>query len=244
MIQELKNPPVKLYLFQIKFSRVDINVMFGADERLIREYPVRKKNIHVGLELDGSEIPLGKSKLNAKSDAKIESYIYMTKDQKDRVEVLEDTLTYVCEREYTGWDNFVGKVSGLLDIFGGILGNVRISRSSIRFVNRFVLSDFSDPEEYFTTVVSKDGGGIFPVRQYGFKIQYEVPDTNVYAIVNQSADSDIPGEYAYLLDIDVLDRQSIIFQKETIVGGLERLREIKNRIFFDSITEKTISLCN
>ena len=48
----------------------------------------------------------------------------------------------------------------------------------------------------------------------------------------------------YLLDIDVLDRQTLLFEKESILFNLKQLREIKNRIFFDSITEKTQESCN
>ena len=66
----------------------------------------------------------------------------------------------------------------------------------------------------------------------------------MYAIVNQSGENDTTNQYIYVLDIDVLDRQSLLFEKETILFNLEKLRNVKNKIFFDSITEKTKTICN
>lgn len=50
--------------------------------------------------------------------------------------------------------------------------------------------------------------------------------------------------YIYTFDIDVLDKQRLIFDLDTISDNLEKLREVKNEIFFKNITQKTIDLCN
>lgn len=244
MYESLNNPPVKIALFQLKFNAVNISVFSATDTLLKHKYSIRKDNIEVGLNLDNTNIPLGKSQLKGTSDAMIKSYIYLTPDQKERVEILEDTLTYVSELPYDGWDNFVARVENVLTILSDVLGNVEITRTSIRFVNRFQLEEFGTPDEYFTTVISKNGEPLYPLSQYGFRLQYEVPRTNIYAIVNQLVEKDIPNNYTYFLDIDVLDKQSLYFEKETILSNLSNLREVKNKIFFDSITDKTKALCN
>ena len=244
MSQKLNNPPIKLALFQLKFSPVSIQVFDKTDNLLKKKFPIRKDNIEVGLNFNNSNIPLGKSNLQGTSDAKIKSHIYLTEEQKERLELLEDTMTYVSELPYSGWNDFLKKIENILDILTTVLESVEIKRTSIRFVNRFLLDDFDNPEEYFTTIISKKGDILFPLRQYGFRLQYEIPQTNIYVIVNQSVENDITNKYAYLLDIDVLDKQSILYEKETIKKCLNNLREIKNKIFFDSITEKTEALCN
>ena len=244
MYQKLNNPPVKIALFQLKFNAVNIKVFETTDTLLRHKFNIRKDNIEVGLNLDNTNIPLGKARLNGTSDAKIKSYIYLTPDQKERVEVLEDTLTYVSELPYSGWENFIAQVDNVLKIFTNVLSNVEIKRTSIRFINRFLLDEFENPEDYFTTVISKNGDTLYPLRQYGFRLQYDIPQTNIYAIVNQSVINDIVNKFAYVLDIDVLDKQSLFYEKETILSCMSNLRNIKNKIFFDSITEKTIRLCD
>lgn len=244
MWPNLNNPPVKLALFQLKFSETSIKMYEEIDVVLKNRLPIRKDNIEVGINLNNTNIPLGKSKFDGISDAKIQSYIYMTPDQKERVELLENTATYVSELPYVGWDGFANKVGDFLSLLSKVLNNVEIKRTSIRFVNRFLLEEFNNPEDYFTMVISKAGDALYPLRQYGFRLQYDIPQTNVYAIVNQSVENDVSNKFTYLLDIDVLEKQSILFEKETILSCLDQLRDIKNKIFFDSITEKTKALCN
>ena len=48
----------------------------------------------------------------------------------------------------------------------------------------------------------------------------------------------------YIFDIDVLDRNNIVFDIGTIDETLERLRDIKNNIFFGNLTNKILELCN
>lgn len=240
----LNNPPVKLALFQLKFSKISMKSFGEIDHVLKNKFPFRKDNIEVGINLNNTTIPLGKSKLSGESDAKLKSYIYLTTDQKERVELLEDTATYVTELPYFGWNSFLNRVDEVLSVLSNVIGTVEIKRTSIRFVNRFLFDNFESPQEYFTTLISKQGESLYPLSQYGFRIQYDIPQTNMYAIVNQSVENDTTNQYIYVLDIDVLDRQFLLFEKETILSNLAALRNVKNKIFFDSITEKTKALCN
>ena len=126
MSQKLNNPPIKLALFQLKFSPVSIHVFDKTDNLLKKIFPIRKDNIEVGLNLNNTNIPLGKSKLQGTSDAKIKSHIYLTEEQKERVELLEDTVTFVSELPYSGWNDFLKKVENILDILTTVLDSVEI----------------------------------------------------------------------------------------------------------------------
>ena len=72
----------------------------------------------------------------------------------------------------------------------------------------------------------------------------DVPQTDIYTIVNHNVENASQGKYLYTLDIDVLDKQKLVFDIDTISDSLENLRNIRNKIFFDTITDKTIELCN
>ena len=47
-----------------------------------------------------------------------------------------------------------------------------------------------------------------------------------------------------MFDIDVLNNQKLLFSIDSIDNNLDSLREIKNNIFFNTLTDKTLSLCN
>ena len=129
MWPNLNNPPVKLALFQLKFSETNMKAYGEIDNALKNRLPIRKDNIAVGINLNNTSIPLGRSKLDGVSDAKIESYIYMSPDQKERVELLEDTATYVTELPDVGWDDFENKVGDYLSLLSKVLDNNEIKNA-------------------------------------------------------------------------------------------------------------------
>lgn len=246
--QSLNNPPVVVALFQIKYNSTTTKLIdfLKFDNQLKHIFPIRRDNIQVGIDLKGSSIPLGVSTFSATSDAKIGSYIYMSVDQKVRLEISENTITYVDENPYQGWDNFKKSSLHSLMILADTLNNLEISRISIRFINRFNFDNFDDPEKFFKTLISSsnDSELPFPLRQYGFRLLMDIPNSDIYSIVNHNVENIRTNSYIYTLDIDVLDMQHLMFEKETIANNMEKLRDVKNDIFFNSITQKTIDLCN
>ena len=132
----------------------------------------------------------------------------------------------------------------MLNILSETLGEAYVRRVSIRFVNRFTFDEFSNPGKYFNELItSSDGESTYPLRQYGFRLIMDIPNTDIYTIVNHNVEN-ITSKYVYTLDIDVLDRQKLIFDVNTISESLEKLRNIRNDVFFDTITDETVKVCN
>ncbi|KAF5061522.1 hypothetical protein DSECCO2_314520 [anaerobic digester metagenome] len=235
-------------LFQLKFNSpsVKLSDFLAYDTPLRHNFPLRRDNIQVGLDLENSSIPLGVSKIRGTSDAKIGSYVYSSVEQKIKLEISENTITFIDERPYTNWNEFKNKALDSLMILADALKNVEISRTSIRFINRFTFKNFDNPQEYFNVLISSGQGKDlpYPLRQYGFRLLMEVPDTDIHSIVNQNVESSQPDLYFYTFDIDVLDKQHLIFDRETLSMITENLREVKNQIFFNNVTQKTLDLCS
>jgi uncharacterized protein (TIGR04255 family) len=244
----LNKPPVVVALMQLKFnaSAVKLSEFLKFDSQIKRSLPNRHDNIQVGIDISGSSIPLGVSKISGTSNARIETYVYFSTDQKVKLEISEGKITYIDERPYQGWDAF--KKASVLEIsvYQELLKHVEIDRVSIRFINRFALTDFDKPQAYFNTLItgSDDAQLPYPLRQYGFRLLMDIPDTDVFSIVNQQVETVNADSYIYTFDIDVLDRQRLIFNKEALDITMDKLREIKNEIFFNNITSKTLELCN
>ncbi|MBR1515918.1 MAG: TIGR04255 family protein [Paludibacteraceae bacterium] len=248
MWQTLQNSPVVVALAQLKFNVPNFkmeDVVKQCDVQLKHTLPIRRNNIQVGLNFGRTAIPLGESKVSGVSNAEIGSYIYYTKSQKIKLEISKDTITFIDENPYLSWENFKSQAIDYLKILSPVFANAEVSRISIRFVNRFTLDDFTNPEEYINTLItSKEGETTYPLSQYGFRLMMDVPQTDIYTIVNHNVENASQGKYLYTLDIDVLDRQKLVFDIDTISDSLENLRNIRNKIFFDTITNKTIELCN
>lgn len=248
IMDKLKNPPVAVALFQLKYKGGDISLKdFITFDHLLKEtLPNRRDNIHVGLNFASTSIPLGKSQLSATSDAKIEAYIYQSVDQKTRLELSDGTITYVDEHKYEGWNSFKEHFFKYIQTLEEVLSKVLINRLSLRFINKFTLPNINKPQEYFNIVVSSANAINlpFPLSNYGFRLNMSIPDSDIYSIVNQNIEGIGEDKYLYTLDIDVLDNQNLSFNLQTISNNIDNLRSIKNRIFEDAITDKTKELCN
>ena len=132
-----------------------------------------------------------------------------------------------------------------LGILERVFGQSEIQRTSIRFINRFTFNDFDRPEDYINTFISAAGDSQpYPLRQYGFRLLMDVPDSDTYSIVNHNVERVLDGNFLYTFDIDVLNNQKLLFSLDSIDNNFDNLRKIKNNIFFNTLTEKTLSLCN
>lgn len=206
-------------------------------------FPKRANNVTANIDLPSSPIPLGVSKITGTSNAKVTSYTFYSVNQKSKLTITENSITYVCEDNYKGWDVFESNIETVLTILSPVLSNYVITRVSIRFINKFTLDNFDDPEKFFKTMISTTEEAVLPysVKKYGFRIMLDV-DENTYSIVNQNVDT-ASEKYIYLFDIDVLNRTNSIFDIDLIKNTLSMLREIKNKIFFGNITNDIIELC-
>ena len=242
----LAKPPVVTAIFQLKFDNGSVNVddYLKFDIVLKRLFPKRNENLESSLSLGPvTRIPLGKAHISGVTNTRRTGYIYFTTDQKEKLSLSEIDITYTTEKPYEGWIVFKEKVLKILSTLSTVLENVTISRSSIRFINQFKFDEFSDPSAYFNSQIFSTGEGLlYPLIRYGFKLTYDI-DEGVYSIVNQNAEH-LPDKFVYIFDIDVLDRNNLLFELNTIDDTLEKLRSIKNKIFFGNITEKTLEICN
>lgn len=243
----LNNPPVGVALAQLKLNTEDFSIrkVDAVDKQIKDILPIRKEGTQVNIGLGKSNLPLGISKINATSDVRIATYIYFSKEQKTKLEISGDTITYISEDKYLGWDSFKSNVIVFLGILDRVFGQSEIQRTSIRFINRFTFDDFDRPEDYINTFISAAGDSQpYPLRQYGFRLLMDVPDSDTYAIVNHNVERVLDGNFLYTFDIDVLNNQKLLFSLDSIDNNFDNLREIKNNIFFNTLTEKTLSLCN
>jgi uncharacterized protein (TIGR04255 family) len=242
----LAKPPVVTAIFQLKFDNGSVKVedYLKFDHLFMRDFQKRSENIESSLSFGpATRIPLGKAQVSGVTNTRRTGYVYVTTDQKEKLSLSESDITYTTEKPYEGWDAFKETVIKVLRILSPMMENVTVRRTSIRFINQFKFDEFSDPTVYFNSqVFSTEGAMPYPLMRYGFRLTYDVEE-GIYSIVNQNAEH-LPEKYVYIFDIDVLNRNNFLYDVNSIAETMEGLRNIKNRIFFDNVTEKTLETCN
>ena len=242
----LRKPPVVTAIFQILYENNGQNLEdFLRIDKELRNmgFSHRTDNLEANVNVDKLDIPLGTSRISAITNTKLTNYIYCSEDRKLKLTIGVNNITLVDETDYAGWDNYKTKTLSILNLLSPILDGISILRTSIRFINQFSFMEFSNPMEYFrTTISAADGAVPFPVAKYAFRINLTVSD-DIHSVVNHLLDK-ASEKFIYIFDIDVLCRKTMPFNLSLIEEQMEILREAKNNIFFNNVTEKLISLCN
>jgi uncharacterized protein (TIGR04255 family) len=242
----LTTPPVDVALFQLKFDfgQSTLADFTRFDSIISSEFPIKRESFSAEFNFPNSRFPLGIAQVTGTSKTKVAGYLYMSTDQKSKIEIREGIFTYIEEHPYQGWGVFAQNVRKYIEVFKESFDNHLITRISIRFINRFVLDDFSDPLKYFkTTISASDPNAVpYPVGKYAFNLVIPVNDST-YSIVKQEFDK-VSEKTNYIFDIDVLNQSNLIFDVDSILAVLSDLRKVKNDIFFGNVTDKLIELCN
>lgn len=242
----LKHPPIILAVFQIRFGKegIDVSRVDDFENSIKKILPKKTINHHSDINVI-APLPLGISQVNAKASTSISGYTFFTEDQKQKLLVERNKFTYVDEREYQGWEDFTKDALEYVHICQKLFEQQIIQGISIRFINRFLFDSFNTPTEYFKTLVSmtNDSNFAFPVTNYGFRIRFDMPEVGIHSYVNQQLENAPNGKY-YFFDIDIIKETNLLFDEGFILPIMEELRDVKNQIFFENITEKTIERCN
>ena len=96
----LQKPPVIVALFQIRYTLNNIKLadFMRFDSELRKTLPLRTENVNAEIEFPNTTFNLGVSKITATSNASINLYIYLTNDQKRRIEISENAITFIDEK--------------------------------------------------------------------------------------------------------------------------------------------------
>lgn len=242
--QTLENAPIKVAIIQIKFNEsVELDKILSYDPKVRIKFKNLQKNINANIDMPGTLV-LGLSKVTANTN--VTSYTYLSEDKKFKYIIDSNSITIIDERKYQTFDFFKSEAFEIIDIYDFMKGR-NVNRLSIRYVNQFNFNnnEIENLSEYFNTTVSGNEslGFNYPVFNYAFKITLRISELE-FAILNQSIERISDENNTYIFDIDVLDHNGFVFDKQLANMKLEKLRQIKDELFFGNISQKTKDLCN
>jgi len=216
-------------------------------ERLQKNFPGRfqeeKKEIFQGtLFFQPSSHPKHKSQVACVG------HRYDSKDGRHVVQARTDGYTFNWLKPYEDWESLRREAYGAWQVYRDSLPPEIITRIAIRFINQIELpGPIIDFDDYFTAAppIPKD----LPQVYAGFLSRLAIPfdDGRVMASLTQSFQPHInPSVVPVIMDIEVTNTVMLESQSEgsdrITWEAMDSLRAIKNKVFFESITEKLAGL--
>lgn len=167
--------------------------------------------------------------------------IFSNKENNRKVQFRTNGFSFNFLSPYTNWEEFYTEASVLWEIYIKELNPLVIKGIGLRYINRIDLpKPFNNFQEYITNMPIIPNS--LPQFYNNFFCQIETPCKNkeFKVVITETIESDTKEIVQFILDIDVFKNIDSNFDFK----DLNKMRDIKNLVFEDIITDKTRDLLN
>jgi uncharacterized protein (TIGR04255 family) len=238
--QHLSKAPIEEALIDIRVTLPkhtrELEYLAALEEKYREQYPDKKTitEFRYKVDLDHPE--------TEEKTSKPLGFRYTSADNTQVIQASLNGFTFSRLPPYQDWPQLRAEAQRVWNIYSAHVQQENIIRVATRYINKFKFPPTTPIEldEYlhYVPVVPK----ALPQMLDGFFSQIVVPYETAHcmAIILQQMQLG-PSERSVILDIDVF-KAKIFADEGEAWGVIDTLREVKNLIFFDSITEKTVTL--
>lgn len=240
--RHLNNAPITEAIidFRVKIpSGFDIKELLSVKEVLANSYPKSEPRKFI----TGSfGIENGKPFVQTPKEEGIQGYFFKSTDEKNIAQFRVDGFTFNRLQPYPDWETVLSEAKELWALYSSRAEPEVITRIAVRYINilelQLPIRDFND---YINAppVIPES----LPQDVSQFLTKVVIHEGDITANITQTLDkSPKPEHIRIILDIDVFIFNELGIRMEDIWADFERLHTMKNRIFWESITEKTARL--
>lgn len=171
-------------------------------------------------------------------------YLFRSPSEKKIVQARLDGFTFNKLKPYENWEVFRSEANELWNLYLQVANPLRITRIALRYINRIDIPlPLRNFKEYILT--TPEVAPSLPQALSHFFMRLVIPNPEIRAIATIIETMENPVDNQRLpliLDIDVWRETTYEANQPEMWDDFEQLREFKNDIFFNSITEKTKEL--
>ncbi len=240
--RHLRNAPITEAIidFRVKLpDGFDTKKFLEATADLNASYP---KNEPRSIFTGAFGIDKGKPFIETPKVEGIQGYFFKSEDEKNIAQFRVDGFSFNRLHPYTEWGNILSEANRLWGLYYSIASPEIVKRIAVRYINRldikFPIKDFN---EYLTAPPSIPPLLPQGISQFLNRMVIHEGDKTINLVQAMEPITETK-KIGIILDIDVFKVNEAGFELEDIWSEFAQLRELKNRVFFESITEKTARL--
>ena len=242
----LKNAPIAEALIDIQVQlppNIEIGDLIKLQKSVSNDYPIKAQQ-----KKQSGKLVFGPGAAPSVKELVDELYgvICTSKDGKNIFQARIDGFTFSRLEPYEYWHNLKLEGKKVWEIYNKFLRPKKITRIALRYINKLKLPlPIRDFQDYLTAAPTLPPR--MPQEFVTFLTRIVALDhsSGAISVITQALEPISEENYVtVLLDIDVYKSIEDTITEKEMWTILERLRVLKNRIFFNSITEKTEDLCS
>lgn len=188
------------------------------------------------------EVIEGKGRPPVFQDLGLQGYFFKTADEKTVAQFRVDGFTFNRLHPYTSWEELFPLVIELWRLYSAIARPEVITRLALRYINHIPLP----PGPVMFETYLRSAPVVPPelpqhVSSFLTRVTIHDPAMDIAAHVTQALAANASGRQpAVILDIDAFKQGEFAIDDPAIEETFKRLRDFKNLIFFNSLTEETL----
>ncbi|MEZ0006270.1 uncharacterized protein (TIGR04255 family) [Flavobacterium sp. 28YEA47A] len=236
--------PIREAIFDIyieSLDRLEVKDMEMFYSVLKDKYPNKRvlSRLHGKIAIDAKT---ENDEITGHSKSSFRGFIFANEKGNRQVQFRVDGFTLNFLAPYSDWEDFYMEAKYLWDIFSKNISDLKIKRIGLRYINRInIPMPFDSFEEYIENMPTIPK--VLPqlYKNFFFQIEVPCPDFKYSTIITQTLETATETELPFILDIDVYKN---IDEEDFDIEEFNYMREVKNQIFEDFITDKTRLLFN
>ena len=240
MLEVFPNAPISEALIDIRVklsSSVSLSDLERLHSHIAREYPDKKtRRMWEGtFEMGNEKDPLQKVQFQA------DGYAFTSPDGKQVVQYRLEGFTFSRLRPYTRWEELFAEARRLWGVYADHIKPVNVTGLAVRYINSIEIPFKTfDYDDYFTAAPRIPP--LLPQNLAHFFTRLVIPFADrdaIATITTTPSNKPDPINTDIILDIAVSKDAMLEPNDGRVWDIISILREIKNEIFFGSITERT-----
>jgi uncharacterized protein (TIGR04255 family) len=239
--RHLPNAPIKEALIDIKVALpegVDITALDPIYDQISAEYPTK------------NEIRTGEFGVHFSEDGPVTTTVghgvighkYTSIDGAQIVQFRTNGFTFSRLEPYQTWESMKDEAYRLWKVYSDVASPSVITRIATRYINVLNLPLGDELEKYLVAPPELPEELPQAIMSYLSRIVTSDPEIDAMGVITQSFEGAKENIAPVVLDIDTFINKQFDMDAEDYWQCLESLREYKNRIFFESITETAAEL--
>ncbi len=234
----LRNAPIREALIDIQVnprSDLEINEMKQFHDSISADYPKEQRQALYQISLS-----LGKTRKTEQID-ELRGFRYESEDGKQVVQARRDGYTFSRLEKYETWANLREEAVKLWTLYKKIAQPEIVKRVAVRYINGFKIKTPFEKYLQAPPIILPS----LSVTLQGFMTRAVVHDdtSDANVIITQGVkEIEDDGSVPLILDIDVYKEVLLEPDDKEIWSIIESFHDVKNNIFFNSITKEAVEM--
>jgi uncharacterized protein (TIGR04255 family) len=234
--------PITEAVFDIKIDKLNIQgveSLLQIKELLKIDFPVEKKQHNFTSMFQFSP----DHQVENKTQSNHLGYTFLSKDSSRQIQVRMDGFTLNVLRPYEEWEIHFETFMKYWNEYNKFFNPNSILKIATRFINRIEIPlPFESFQEFITNMPPIPT--CLPQSFVSFFMQIQVPCNDKYrkVIITETIEPEQQTKLPFILDIDAFQELKVDKTEDNLRENFNELRNIKNSVFENCITDKTRQL--